>query len=90
MLKPVPFANALALTTLGFSVALWILSQFAPTLFKMVYNAQFLGANVASLYTSPADALIVFSSMLILTAIAWITAYIWATLYNRLLKEKKR
>ncbi len=89
MLKPIPFANALAISTLAFSLLLWIISLAAPVLFRMIYNAQFMGANVASLYGETLDATLVFPSIVILVASAWVLGFVWATVYNYLLKQKK-
>ncbi|MDO8498534.1 MAG: DUF5676 family membrane protein [bacterium] len=89
MLKPVPWANALALTTALFYLALWILSTIAPQLFTLVFNAQFLGADVASLYQTNLNTDRAVITLIVLVISSWIVGYIWAYLYNQFLKKTK-
>lgn len=88
MLKPYPWANALGLTTVLAYLALWLLNQVAPTLFALVFNAQFLGANVVSLYPSNQDLGTLVLNLVLVGASSWLIGYIWARLYNRFAKTK--
>lgn len=86
MLKPISWANAIAITTAVFYIVFWILSIVAPNVFTFLYNAQFFGANVASLYQQQSiqtNVIILF----ILVLGSWIVGYIWAVIYNWLAKE---
>ena len=49
MLKPIAFANAIAVTTAALTVLLWALRFLLPPFFTFFFNAQFFGADVASL-----------------------------------------
>lgn len=85
MLKPVAWANSLAAVTVIFYLVLWILNNVAPDLFSLVFNAQFLGADVASL-TSGWDIQTGVVNLVVLAVSVWIMGYIWAYLYNRFTK----
>jgi len=86
MLKPVALANALAIVTAIFYLVMWILGVVAPRLFVFVLNAQFLGANVASLYPRKPDATTFIITLVVISATAWLFGYLWAYIYNRLAK----
>lgn len=73
-----PFANALTAATAVFSVAL---RAVARDLFTVVFNSQFLGANVASL--SPPQPGIGSSLGTLLVVVTWVFGAVWAVLYNR-------
>lgn len=81
MLKNVAWANSLAATTVVFYLVLWLLSSLAPALFELVYNAQFLGADVASQYGEQ-DLTAVLTGLVIVAATGWLVGYVWAWLYN--------
>jgi hypothetical protein len=72
-----PFANALTAATAVFSVAL----RAVRDLFTVVFNSQFLGANVASL--SPPQPGIGSSLGTLLVVVTWVFGAVWAVLYNR-------
>lgn len=76
-----PFANALTAATAVFSVALLALRAVARDLFTVVFNSQFLGANVASL--SPPQPGIGSSLGTLLVVVTWVFGAVWAVLYNR-------
>lgn len=48
MLKSVPFANSFAAATAVFYIVLFILQTLAPPFFKLIFNSQFLGADITS------------------------------------------
>lgn len=85
MIKPIPWANSLALTAAIFYIALWAVAAVAPTIFSLIFNAQFLGADVASLYSG--QSLVGATATLVIVAITtWLVGYVWASIYNRLAK----
>lgn len=86
MLKPIPFANALALATAIFYIILYSLGNFAPDLFELIFNAQYLGADIASLYQLP-DLTSALTILVVISATGWLFGYVWATLYNKFLKD---
>ena len=49
MLRLIAFANAIAITTAGLALFLMALRVLVPQFFVFFFNAQFFGANVASL-----------------------------------------
>lgn len=83
MLKLVPWANAITATAVVAYVALWLLSVVAPALFTLVFNAQFLGADVASLYPTGQDMGTAFTGLVVVGVTAWLFGYLWAWFYNR-------
>jgi hypothetical protein len=86
MLRPVAFANAIAVTTAALTVFLWALRFLQPSFFAFFFNAQFFGADVASLLPKDADPLLMAAEFFALVAGAWGVGFLWATLYNRLAK----
>ena len=86
MFKPKPFANALALTSAIAYVVFYLLALVAPKAFAFLFNAQFLGADIAS--QVPANmSLGSFIGVLVgIVVITWILGYIWAYFYNRFSK----
>jgi hypothetical protein len=48
-LSQTAFANSMAILTAVFYLLLYLINLIAPGLFRFLFNAQFLGANVASL-----------------------------------------
>jgi hypothetical protein len=83
MLKPIPFANAIAVTTAALTVLLWALRFLLPPFFAFFFNAQFFGADVASLLPKEANLLLMLAEFIALLAGAWWIGWLWATLYNR-------
>ncbi len=86
MLKPIAFANAIAVTTAALTVFLWALRFLLPPFFTFFFNAQFFGADVASLLPPDISPLLMLAEFLALLAGAWGIGFIWATLYNHLAK----
>ena len=86
MLKPLAFANAIAVTTAVLTVFLWVLRFLLPQFFTFFFNAQFFGADVASLLPKEANLLLMLVEFLALLAGAWGIGFLWATIYNRLAK----
>ena len=84
MLRPVPFANALTITATGLFVFLIALRELAPTFFVFFFNAQFFGADVASLLPPRPGLSRLLADLFIMLLGAWLFGYVWALLYNRL------
>ena len=83
MLKPVAFANAIAVTTAALTVFLWALRFLLPSLFTFFFNAQFFGADVASLLPEDVSPLLMAAEFVALLAGAWGVGFLWAVLYNK-------
>ncbi|MEW6542737.1 MAG: DUF5676 family membrane protein [Nitrospirota bacterium] len=86
MIRPVPFANALTITATGLFVFLIVLRDLAPSFFVYFFNAQFFGADVASLLPARPGPLRLIADLLIMLVGAWLFGYCWAWFYNRLTK----
>jgi len=83
MLRPIAFANAIAVTTAALTVLLWALRFLLPSFFTFFFNAQFFGADVASLLPKDINPLLLVTEFVALLAGAWGIGFVWATLYNR-------
>lgn len=86
MLNKIAFANALAILTAFFYLVFYLLSVVAPAAFAFLFNAQFLGADVASLLPKDFSFGKSLGLFVTLTATSWILGYVWAWLYNRFAK----
>jgi hypothetical protein len=83
MLNPIAFANAIAVTTAALAVFLWVLRFLLPSFFIFFFNAQFFGADVASLLPKDVNLLLMLAEFAALLAGAWGIGFLWAILYNR-------
>ena len=83
MLNSFAFANAIAVTTAGLTLFLWALRFLLPSFFTFFFNAQFFGADVASLLPKEINPLLMLAEFLALLAGAWAIGFVWASLYNR-------
>jgi hypothetical protein len=86
MLKPVAFANAIAVTTAALTVFLWALRFLLPSFFTFFFNAQFFGADVASLLPKDVTLVLMAAEFVALLAGAWGIGYLWAVLYSKFSK----
>ena len=86
MLNEVAFANALAILTGLLYLVCIHLVVVAPNVFRFLFNAQFLGADVASLFPKKVAFGSVVATLVTLVISAWVFAYAWAWLYNKLAK----
>jgi hypothetical protein len=86
MLRPIAFANAIAVTTAALTIFLWALRFLLPSFFTFFFNAQFFGADVASLLPKDVSPLLMLAEFVALLAGAWGIGFMWATLYNHLAK----
>jgi hypothetical protein len=83
MLNKVAVANALAVLTTGLYVLFALVAAVSPRLFALLFDAQFFGANVASLFPKVAPSAAAVLTFVIMVAMAWALGYAWAWLYNR-------
>lgn len=83
MLKPPAFANSLALVTAIFYLVVHLFRFVAPILFRLLFNAQFMGADVASLMSPDLLAGSYLLSFVVAVLTAWLFGYGWAWLYNK-------
>jgi uncharacterized protein DUF5676 len=87
MLNKLALANSLAVLTAALYVLFAILELVAPRVFQVLFDAQFFGANVASLFpkVQPSAASVV--TLVLMIGMSWIAGYAWAWLYNRFAKN---
>ena len=81
MLKSHALAGSLAGLAVILYVAFYVIATISPELFRFLFNAQFMGADLA-----PASVQFNFGSLFSLVVIAWLAGYVWGLLYNRLVK----
>lgn len=86
MLSEFAFASSLAILSGLLYIVFVILLLRAPNLFKFLFNTQFLGADVASLFPRRISAGRFAGTLVTLVVSGWIFGYAWAWLYNRLPK----
>lgn len=85
MLKAQAFANAFAGAAIGFYILLVILKVAAPPLFQLIFNSQFLGADIASQVPEMNLANLI-GLLIAVGVITWIFGYLVAVIYNRFSK----
>ena len=85
-IRPLAYANALALTTALLGILLIVLRLFAPAVFVLIFNAQFFGADVAMLLPVELHVVRVIVEFLALVGGAWSFGLIGAVLYNWFIK----
>jgi uncharacterized protein DUF5676 len=88
-IRPLPFAHALALTTAVLAIVLLVLNAVAPPAFVFIFNAQFFGADVASLLPKQADALKMAGELAAFVGGAWGFGLLGAILYNRFIQKAR-
>ena len=84
MLNPMAFANSLAALSGAFYLLLYVLAVVWRDGFQFLFNAQFLGADVASLLPGQLTYGAFVGTLLVLIVTAWVFAFTWAWLYNRI------
>jgi len=84
MLNPLAFASSLTILTGVFYLLLYLLGVVWRDAFRFLFNAQFLGADVASLLPRDGNASIFVGTLLVLIVVTWVFGYVWAWLYNRI------
>jgi len=85
-IRPLAFANALALTTALLAALLTGLRLSAPALFVFVFNAQFFGADVAMLLPTQSHTVTLVAEFLAFVGGAWSFGLVGAILYNRFIR----
>lgn len=83
MLNKFAFANSLTLLMVAFYLLIGVLRFWAPPVFVYFFNAQFVGANVASLLPAFSWGSYLGTGAILLIS-TWVLVYLWALLYNRL------
>ena len=86
-IQPLAFANTLAITTALLAVVLLILRIAAPTAFVFIFNAQFFGADVASLLPQHTDLFKMLGEFTAFVGGAWGFGFVGAILYNRFIRD---
>ncbi len=86
-IRPLAFANTLALTTAALGLFLIVLRFLAPAAFVFIFNAQFFGADVASLLPQEINVLKMAGEFLAFVGGAWGFGFVGALLYNRLIRD---
>jgi len=84
MLNPAPFANALVILSGVFYIVFYVLAVVWRDAFRLLFNAQFFGADVAALMPQQLTYAGFLGTLVVLIVFAWIGAFAWAWLYNRL------
>jgi hypothetical protein len=84
MLNNVAFAHSLAILSGVVYIALYLLAVIWREAFRFVFNAQYLGADVASLLPRELSYAGFVGTLLALLVSAWLFGFAWAWLYNRL------
>jgi hypothetical protein len=67
-----------------FYLLLYILGVVWREAFRFLFNAQFFGADVASLLPRDLTISVFVGTLLVLIVVAWAFGYAWAWVYNRL------
>jgi hypothetical protein len=80
------FANALATLTAALYVLFAIIAFVSPSAFQFLFNAQFFGADVASLLTKVGPSVVSLITLVIVVGMACVMGFAWAWLYNRFAK----
>ena len=85
-MNKVAFATALAVLAAAMHLLFALAALISPNAFRLLFNAQFFGADVASLLPRviPYEGFIV--TFIVLVISAWLIGYAWAWLYNQLTK----
>ena len=83
-LSQTAFANSIAILTAAFYLILYLINLIAPGSFRFLFNAQFLGADVASLLPKEFAARNFIAVLVLMVITAWVFGYVWAWLYNLL------
>jgi hypothetical protein len=88
-IRPLPFANTLAITTAVLAIVLILLRTVFPSLFIFIFNAQFFGADVASLLPERIYIPKVIGELVAFVGGAWGFGLLGAIIYNRLIRADR-
>jgi hypothetical protein len=86
-IRPLAFANTLAITTAVLALVLIFLRIFFPPLFVFIFNAQFFGADVASLLPKRIHLPTMMGELAAFVGGAWGFGLLGAILYNRFIQD---
>jgi hypothetical protein len=84
MLKEPAFADSLTILTGASYITLYLLAIISRDAFRFFFNAQFLGADVASLLPQRPRVSGFISTLVAILAFVWIFGYAWPWLYNQM------
>jgi len=84
MLKELAFANSITILTGALYLILYLLATFSRDAFRFLFNAQFLGADVASLLPQQLTVGGFLGTLVALLVFVWVFGYAWAWLYNQM------
>lgn len=85
-IRPLAFANTLAITTAVLALILVLLRIAFPPLFVFIFNAQFFGADVASLLPQHVNIVKMIGELVAFVGGAWGFGLLGAIVYNRLIQ----
>ncbi|MBA2252479.1 MAG: hypothetical protein H0W13_07215 [Nitrospirales bacterium] len=88
-IRPLAFANTLAITTAVLGLVLILLRIVFPPLFVFVFNAQFFGADVASLLPEGVNIPKMIGELVAFVGGAWGFGLLGAMIYNRLIHDDR-
>ncbi len=88
-IRPLPFANTLAIATAVLALVLILLRIVFPALFVFIFNAQFFGADVASLLPEQVNLSKVIGELVAFVGGAWGFGLLGAILYNRFIRDDR-
>ncbi|MBI2160300.1 MAG: hypothetical protein HYW08_03235 [candidate division NC10 bacterium] len=84
MLDSIAFATSLAIVSGVLYVLLEVLATLWTRGFRFLFNAQFFGADVASLLPRQRPHVSRVGTLAAVVIGVWVVAFAWAWLYNRL------
>ena len=87
MLNKKALANSLATLAAIIYVVFYILNLIAPSAFEFLFNAQFLGADVADLIPNDFSFKDFLGTLVGAIIMTWVAGYLWGWLYNRYLTK---
>jgi hypothetical protein len=69
-----------------YSARHWVSALVSPRAFALLFDAQFFGANVASLFPKVQPSAASLLTLVLMIGMSWVVGYAWACLYNRFAK----
>jgi len=81
------FATSLAIISGVLYLLFYVMAVVWRSGFRFLFNAQFFGADVASLLPQELSYTGFVSTLVTVIVSAWVVGYAWAWLYNRLAHE---
>jgi len=88
-LNKVAFATALAILSGVFYLLLYVLAVVWREAFRFLFNAQFFGADVASLLPRELSYAGFIGTLITVIVTGWVFGYAWAWLYNQLARQSQ-